>query len=92
MLPSGMAPYGRSAPGPSRAPTPAPATGRDRRVPGNGDAFDRSLTEFAERYAEQNDQDHLALLEAIESGRLEAIAGICRSPRGASGRAHERQQ
>src|SRR6185312_15313771 len=43
---------------------------------GNGDAFDRSLTEFAERYAEQNDQDHLALLEAIESGRLEAIAGI----------------
>ena len=43
---------------------------------GSGDAFDRALTEFAEKYADQNAEDHQALLEAIESGRLQAIAGI----------------
>ena len=43
---------------------------------GRGDAFDRALWEFAERYADQNEKDHRALLAAIESGRLEAVAGI----------------
>jgi len=43
---------------------------------GRGDTFDRALTDFAETYAAQNEEDHRALLEAIESGRLEAEAGI----------------
>ena len=43
---------------------------------GRGDAFDRALSEFAERYADQNEQDHRELLEAIDSGRIEAVAGV----------------
>jgi uncharacterized protein (DUF2252 family) len=43
---------------------------------GNGDSFDRALAEFAEKYAEVNEQDHLALIQAIEDGRVEAVAGI----------------
>ena len=39
---------------------------------GAGDAFDRAIAEFAEGYADQNERDHAALVEAIGSGRLEA--------------------
>jgi hypothetical protein len=41
---------------------------------GRGDAFDRAMGEFAEAYADQNEQDHRALLDAIASGRIEAAA------------------
>ena len=41
---------------------------------GTGDAFDRALASFAEIYADQNERDHAALREAVESGRLPAIA------------------
>ena len=40
------------------------------------DSFDRAIVEFSEKYADQNEQDHRELLEAIDSGRLEAVAGI----------------
>lgn len=43
---------------------------------GGGDRFDRAMTEFAERYADQNERDYEAFLEAIRSGRLEAIEGV----------------
>jgi uncharacterized protein (DUF2252 family) len=43
---------------------------------GSSDSFDRALWEFAERYADQNEKDHRELLEAIESGRIEAVAGV----------------
>ena len=43
---------------------------------GRGDTFDRAIAEFSEKYADQNEQDHRELLEAIDSGRLEAVAGI----------------
>jgi uncharacterized protein (DUF2252 family) len=43
---------------------------------GRSDSFDRALWEFAERYAEQNEQDHRALIDAIESGRVEAVSGV----------------
>jgi uncharacterized protein (DUF2252 family) len=43
---------------------------------GRGDSFDRAVWEFAERYADQNEQDHRALLTAIEDGRIEAVAGV----------------
>jgi uncharacterized protein (DUF2252 family) len=39
---------------------------------GSGPQFDEAVTEFAEAYADQNDLDYRALLDAIESGRLEA--------------------
>jgi uncharacterized protein (DUF2252 family) len=39
---------------------------------GPGDAFPRALTEFSEKYADQTEKDHAALLEAIASGRVEA--------------------
>jgi uncharacterized protein (DUF2252 family) len=43
---------------------------------GEGDQFDRSINDFAERYAEQNERDYQTFTNAIRSGRLEAIEGI----------------
>ncbi|MFD9123610.1 DUF2252 domain-containing protein [Kitasatospora sp. NPDC059571] len=39
---------------------------------GRGDAFDRALVEFAEAYADQNERDHRALVDAVRAGRLPA--------------------
>jgi uncharacterized protein (DUF2252 family) len=38
---------------------------------GSGDRFDQSIAEFAMRYADQNDSDHRAFVDAIRDGRLE---------------------
>jgi uncharacterized protein (DUF2252 family) len=43
---------------------------------GSGDAADRALADFAEAYADQNERDHAALLDAIELGRVEAQTGV----------------
>ena len=43
---------------------------------GESDAFDKSVTDFAERYADQNDRDYKAFTQAIGSGRLNAIEGL----------------
>jgi hypothetical protein len=43
---------------------------------GSSDAFDRAITTFAEAYAEQNERDYAALLDAIASGRVEAQTGV----------------
>ena len=43
---------------------------------GEGDQFDRAITDFAERYAEQNERDYQAFSEAIRSGRLQALEGL----------------
>ena len=43
---------------------------------GKSDDFDRSIAEFSERYADQNDQDYQRFVEAVRSDRLEAIEGI----------------
>jgi len=43
---------------------------------GGGDRFDRAMTDFAERYADQNESDYEGFLDAIHSGRLEAIEGV----------------
>jgi predicted alpha/beta hydrolase len=40
---------------------------------GEDDQFDRSLTNFAERYADQNERDYQAFAAAIRSGRLHAV-------------------
>jgi uncharacterized protein (DUF2252 family) len=41
---------------------------------GGGDSFDRALVAFAERYADQNERDHQALVDAVHAGRLSAEA------------------
>jgi hypothetical protein len=41
---------------------------------GRGDGFDRAVTKFAAAYADQTEQDHAALVSAVKSGRLEALA------------------
>ncbi len=43
---------------------------------GKDDAFDRSLTDLSERYADQNEKDYEAFVAAIRSGRLEAVEGV----------------
>jgi len=43
---------------------------------GPDDAFDRSITDFSERYADQNAQDYEEFVKAIRSGRLEAVEGV----------------
>ena len=43
---------------------------------GKKDDFDRSITDFSERYADQNEKDYQAFAEAISTGRLEAIEGV----------------
>jgi len=43
---------------------------------GDGDAFDKSITDFSDRYADQNERDYQAFVNAIRSGRLEAVEGV----------------
>ena len=43
---------------------------------GKGDGFDRSITDFAGRYADQNEEDFQAFVGAVRSGRLEALEDI----------------
>ena len=40
---------------------------------GKGATFDEAIADFAEAYADQNEQDHAALRKAVRSGRLQAI-------------------
>ena len=42
---------------------------------GSSSRFDRSLTDFAERYADQNQRDYEAFMKEIQIGRLVASAG-----------------
>jgi uncharacterized protein (DUF2252 family) len=43
---------------------------------GDGDEFDRSITDFAERYADQNERDYDEFAAAIKDGRLTAVEGV----------------
>jgi len=43
---------------------------------GKSDKFDRSITDFSERYADQNERDYQAFQQAIRSGQLEAVDGV----------------
>jgi uncharacterized protein (DUF2252 family) len=43
---------------------------------GSSKLFDRAIATFAESYAEQNERDYSALLEAIASGRISAETGV----------------
>ena len=41
---------------------------------GSSDRFDQALALFAEAYADQNERDHQALLDAVKAGRVTAAA------------------
>jgi uncharacterized protein (DUF2252 family) len=43
---------------------------------GKRDTFDRAITDFSERYADQNEQDYQGFAKAIGSGRLQAVEGV----------------
>ncbi|HEY2205008.1 MAG TPA: DUF2252 domain-containing protein [Pseudonocardia sp.] len=43
---------------------------------GGGPSFDVAVRAFAEAYADQNDRDHRALVDAIASGRVPAELGV----------------
>lgn len=43
---------------------------------GKSDKFERSITDFSERYADQNEKDYQAFADAVRSGRLEATEGL----------------
>ena len=43
---------------------------------GKRDTFDRSMTDFSERYADQNERDYQAFADAVQSGRLPALEGV----------------
>ena len=43
---------------------------------GTDDGFDLSITDFAQRYADQNDKDYESLVAAIHSGRVPAVEGL----------------
>ena len=43
---------------------------------GKTDAFDRSITDFSLAYADQNEQDYQEFVNAVKSGRLQALEGV----------------
>jgi hypothetical protein len=43
---------------------------------GKDTAFDQALAEFATAYAEQNQRDYQALIDAVKSGRIKAETGV----------------
>jgi uncharacterized protein (DUF2252 family) len=43
---------------------------------GSSVAFDKALARFAVAYADQNERDHQALLDAIAQGRVHAVTGV----------------
>jgi uncharacterized protein (DUF2252 family) len=43
---------------------------------GDSDAFDTSITDFSQHYADQNEQDYQEFVNAVKSGRLEAVEGV----------------
>lgn len=42
---------------------------------GDDTTFSKAVADFAERYADVNERDHRAVVEAVRSGRLAADAG-----------------
>ena len=42
---------------------------------GEDDQYDRSISDFAKRYADQNELDYQAFADAVRSGRLDALEG-----------------
>jgi len=43
---------------------------------GDGDDFDKAITDFSRHYADQNERDYQEFADAVRSGRLEALEGV----------------
>jgi hypothetical protein len=43
---------------------------------GDSDEFDKSITGFSQRYADQNERDYRHFVGAVRSGRLEALKDV----------------
>jgi uncharacterized protein (DUF2252 family) len=43
---------------------------------GKKDRFDHAIADFSERYADQNEKDYRAFCDAVQTGRLVALAGV----------------
>jgi sugar/nucleoside kinase (ribokinase family) len=43
---------------------------------GTSDQFDRAVTDFSQRYADQNERDYEAFVGAVWSGRLQALEEV----------------
>jgi uncharacterized protein (DUF2252 family) len=43
---------------------------------GNGDVFDRAMADFSSAYADQNERDYQALVDAVNAGRVVAQTGF----------------
>ena len=43
---------------------------------GDSDAFDTSITDFSQRYADQNERDYQQFVNAIRSARVQALEGV----------------
>ncbi|MFY9650100.1 MAG: DUF2252 domain-containing protein [Trebonia sp.] len=43
---------------------------------GGSDVFDQAIAQFADAYADQNERDHEAVLEAVKAGRIVAEQGL----------------
>ncbi len=77
MVPEGMTQYGRLC---GWTLARAHARSGDRiaiaAYLGKSNVFDRAILEFSRAYAEQNDRDYRALMEAVDSGRITAETGL----------------
>ena len=77
MVPEGMALYGQMC---GWTLARAHARSGDRvaiaSYLGGNDTFDRAIAEFAEAYADQNERDYQALVDAVKSGRITAQTGL----------------
>jgi uncharacterized protein (DUF2252 family) len=43
---------------------------------GTTDGFDIAITDFSQRYADQNEADYQAFVDAVRSGRIPAVEGL----------------
>jgi sugar/nucleoside kinase (ribokinase family) len=43
---------------------------------GDSDTFDRSIVDFCERYADQNQKDYEEFVQAIRTGHIDAVEGV----------------
>ena len=77
MVPAGMAAYGKLC---GWTLARAHARTGDRiaiaAYLGGGNPFDRAILEFSKAYADQNDRDYQALVDAVGTGRIKAETGL----------------
>jgi len=77
MIPDGMMVYGRLC---GWTLARAHARSGDRiaiaSYLGGGNTFDRAILDFAKAYADQNERDYQALVDAVKSKRIAAQTGL----------------